>query len=166
MPEIIRGAVFDFGGTLCRSSLNERRLEGLFHYARETVLELRGRDVAVGLVTVAEDYSERLKQIKDYDLTWVFGSRIEIIDIPSILRTKNKDFGPMIARLEVDPSKCIIVGDMPKRDVAGALAVGAISVLSTENTGRSNTTKFQADLTIPNIASLIPTLITHGYLLP
>jgi putative hydrolase of the HAD superfamily len=59
--------------------------------------------------------------------------------------------------LEVEPSACVMVGDNPERDVAGAIAAGMKSVW-VERGFKAKNPQYPADLEVSNLLQMLPWL--------
>lgn len=66
-------------------------------------------------------------------------------------------FRHICRELGVAPSECVMVGDNPERDVAGAMAVGMKSVWVQRN-GRPSDARFPGDLACTDLAAMLPWL--------
>lgn len=66
-------------------------------------------------------------------------------------------FHHICAQLGVQPQDCVMVGDNPERDVAGAMAAGIASVWVSRN-GRPRDQRFPGDLACTDLAELLPWL--------
>ncbi|HLO03159.1 MAG TPA: HAD hydrolase-like protein, partial [Symbiobacteriaceae bacterium] len=64
-------------------------------------------------------------------------------------------------QLGVQPAACVMVGDNPERDVAGAMAAGMAAVWVSRN-GRPRDERFPGDLTCTDLSAMLPWLATRA----
>lgn len=69
-----------------------------------------------------------------------------------------KIFQWICQRLAVKPAECVMVGDNPERDVAGAIAAGMRSVLVNRGYKKPNP-RFPADLEVKDLNQILPWLL-------
>lgn len=64
-------------------------------------------------------------------------------------------FQHICAELKLQPTDCVMVGDNPERDVAGAMAAGIASVWVSRN-GRPRDERFPGDLACTDLSAILP----------
>lgn len=123
----IEAVVFDCGRTLFNPDTGN-----LLVGARETLMDLKLRNVNLGLLTVAvtDDILLRQKEIDYFDVRDFFKA-IEIIP----RSTKGKDFKKIFETLGVEnhPETCLVVGDNLKREIEAGNRIGAWTVWTRQN---------------------------------
>ncbi len=121
---------------------------------------LRGMGISVGVLTngdVAAQLSKvnalRLeKRVDAVIYARALGRRFEKPDASAFWRSLNA--------LGVRPERALFVGDNPKTDIAGASAVGMITVLLSQKQSSSNSTL--GDVQIKRLAALVEDFARHG----
>ena len=123
----VEAVVFDCGRTLFSPDT-----EGLLPGVKEILTDLKGRNIKLGLLTVAvtDDVSQRDKQIDDFGMRDFFEA-VEIVP----RSTQGKDFGNIFKSLGVEsnPGNCLVVGDNLKREIEAGNRIGAWTVWTRQN---------------------------------
>ncbi len=70
-------------------------------------------------------------------------------------------FSHICSELQVEPRECVMVGDNPERDVAGAIKAGMKSVW-VERGFKSRDSRFTADLAVKDLLEMLPWLANHN----
>jgi len=124
---MVEAVVFDCGRTLFNPDTGD-----LLPGVRETLTDLKCREIKLGLLTVAvtDDVSQRDKEIAGFGMRDFFEA-IEIIPRSA----RGKDFKNIFINLGVEkkPGNCLVVGDNLKREIEAGNRIGAWTVWTRQN---------------------------------
>jgi putative hydrolase of the HAD superfamily len=96
-------------------------------------------------------------ELEAYGLVDLIDQRVSAADV-GYLKPHPAIYEQLLARLEVTPEEAIFVGDRPANDIAGANAVGLVSVLMKPAYLTRDLTGARPDYTIERLDQLLPVL--------
>ncbi|MGD2079386.1 MAG: HAD family hydrolase [Chloroflexota bacterium] len=119
---------------------------------------LREKGYKTGLLTNSfVPMSLRDVELEAYGLVDLIDQRVSAADV-GYLKPHPAIYEELLARLDVAPEEAIFVGDRPANDIAGANAVGLVSVLMKPAYLTRDLTGARPDYTIERLDQLLPVL--------
>lgn len=135
-----------------------RRSYPLYPEVPDLLARLKAQGYKLGIVTNGVPDLQRRK-LEGFGLLDLFDAAVASGEIdcgkpdPGI-------FHHICAQLGVQPANCVMVGDNPERDVAGAMAAGMASVWVSRH-GRPQDERFPGDLACTDLSAILPWLATR-----
>lgn len=118
---------------------------------KKTLIKLKEKNLKLGILTDAP----RLKawiRLSNMQLDDFFDEVITVEDTGK-QKPHKKPFQIALKKFKVKPEECLMVGDRPKRDIAGAKSLGIKTCFAQYGYGKK--TKIKADFTINKIEELL-----------
>lgn len=120
--------------------------------------ELRDRGYKIGLLTNSFlPMWMRDRELEAFDLLSYFDARVTAADVGFVKPHPNIYYA-LLDMMQITPDRAVFVGDRPKNDIAGANAVGLISVLMDPPHLERELSGVVPDYTITCLSDLLPIL--------
>jgi putative hydrolase of the HAD superfamily len=120
--------------------------------------ELRRRGYKIGLLTNSFlPMWMRDVELESFQLITYFDARITAADVGYVKPHPNIYYA-LLDRMKISPDQAVFVGDRPKNDIAGANAVGLISILMDPPHLQRELNGVVPDHTITTLSDLLPLL--------
>lgn len=116
---MIEAVIFDYARTIANPDINP---PVLYDDVLGILDQIKRKGIKMALLSRGQDESLRRAEIQRLGLTGYFA----VIDV--VGQSAEKDFRPVIEQLNIDATKCIVVGDRVRQEIKYGNHVGATTV--------------------------------------